>query len=81
MHKKADDPIETLTDHLDSLCTICNVADTARTAPFDTFWNLVTTYFAAESWTNNTVTEFEHLRSAIRTYRTTEEEEKKIKAG
>ena len=80
LHKEADDSTETLTDHLDPSCTICNVIDTARTVPFDNFWNLVTTHFAAKSWTNNTVVEFEYLRSVIRTYKITEEEEEKVEA-
>ena len=52
----------------------------ARTVSFDNFWYLVTTHFAAKSWTNNTVVEFEYLRSVIRTYKITEEVEEKVEA-
>ena len=81
LHKEADDPTETLTDHIDPSCTICNAADIIRLTPFDAFWNLVTTHFEAKSWTNNTIAEFKYLRSSIRTYLTTEDEEEKVDAG
>ena len=63
------------------MCLICNAADIARTVPFDNFWNLVTTHFVAKSWTNNTVAKLENLRSAIKTYKATEEEEERVEAG
>ena len=37
LYEEAMNPTETLTDHLDSLCTIYNAADIARSTTFDTF--------------------------------------------
>ena len=37
LHKKVKDSTETLTDHLDPSCLICNMADTARAATFENF--------------------------------------------
>ena len=81
LYEEVDDPTETLTDYLDLSYTICNIANVARSIPFDTFWYLLTTHFEAKSWTNNTIIEFKHLRNSIRTYLIIEEEEEKVEAG
>src|ERR1043165_1681199 len=81
LYEKAKDSTEVLAEHVNPLCTICNVADVARSQPFDNFWHILTTHFEAQSWTNNTITEFEHYRSTIRTYEAAEEEQEKVDAG
>src|ERR1044071_349704 len=81
LHEEADNPTETLTEHIDLSCLVCNVADTARAPTFDNFWYITTTYYQGKSWTNNTVTEFEYLRGIIRTYLSSEDEEEKNQVG
>ena len=81
LYEEAENSTEVLIDHLDPSCLIYNVADTARATTFDNFWYIVTTHFEAESWTNNTVIEFEHLRRAIRRYLSSEEDDDKVDAG
>ena len=81
LHEEAEDPTKVLSEHIDLSCLICNAADTARAATFDNFWYIIVTHFQGESWTNNTVTEFEYLRGTIRTYLTTEDEEEKTQVG
>src|ERR1044072_624359 len=81
LHEEADDSEEILTEHIDLSCLICNAADTARAPTFDNFWYIVTTHYHGESWTNNTITEFEYLRGLIRTYLNTEDEEERNQVG
>src|ERR1044072_2459352 len=81
LHEEADNPEETLTEHIDLSCLICNAADTARAPTFDNFWYVVTTHYEAKSWTNNIVIEFENLRRAIRSYLNIKEKDEKVKAG
>src|ERR1044071_981313 len=77
LHEETDNPTETLTEHIDLSCFICNIADTARASTFENFWYIITTHYQGKSWTNNTVTEFEYLRGIIRTYLFSEDEEEK----
>src|ERR1044071_7854308 len=81
LHEEADNPEETLTEHIDSSCLICNAADTARAPTFDNFWYIITTYYQGKSWTNHTATEFEYLRGIIRTYLSSGDEEEKNQVG
>src|ERR1044072_3295015 len=81
LHEEADNPEETLTEHIDLSCLICNATDTARAPTFENFWHIITTHYQGESWTNNTVTEFEYLRGIIRTYLSSEDEEEKNQVG
>src|ERR1044071_5686990 len=62
-------------------CPICQPADTAKAITFDNFWYLAVTHYGVQSWTNNTIIEFEHLRRAIRRYLSSEEKEDKVDAG
>src|ERR1044071_2184047 len=81
LHEEADDPAEPLVDHIDPSYLICNAADTARAPTFENFWYIATTHFEAESWTNNTVIEFEYLRGNIKTYLNSEDEDEKAEVG
>src|ERR1044071_3633940 len=81
LHEEADNPTETLTEHIDLSCLICNAADTARAPTFENFWYIIVTYYQGESWINNTVTEFEYLRGIIRIYLSSEDEEEKNQVG
>src|ERR1044072_6769281 len=81
LHEEADNPTETLTEHIDLSCLICNAADTARAPTFENFWYVIVTHYQGKSWTNNTVTEFEYLRGVIRIYLNLEDEEKKNQVG
>src|ERR1044072_3542831 len=81
LHEEADNPTETLTEHIDSSYLVCNAADTARAPTFENFWYIITTHYQGNSWTNNTVTEFEYLRGIIRTYLSFEDEEEKNQEG
>src|ERR1044072_4836489 len=81
LHEEADIPTETLTEHIDLSCLICNAGDVARAPTFDNFWYIITTYYQGKSWTNNTVIEFEYLRGIIRTYLSSEDEEEKNQVG
>src|ERR1043165_1230321 len=81
LHGEEGDPNTILLDHLDPSCPICNSADTAKAVTFDNFWYLLTTHYHAQSWTNNTVAEFEQLRGALRRYLSSEEDDEKTDAG
>src|ERR1044071_9594191 len=81
LHEEETDLATILLDHLDLLCLVCNPADTAKAVTFNNFWYIVTTHFEAQSWTNNIVIEFEHLRRNIRRYLNSEEDDDKIEAG
>ena len=37
LHEEADNSTETLTEHIDLSCLICNAADTARASTFANF--------------------------------------------
>src|ERR1044072_6799258 len=80
-HDEESDPTLVLTDHIDPSYPVCHPADTARAVTFDNFWYIATTHFEAQSWTNNTVIEFEYLRRAIRRYLSLEEKDDKVNAG
>src|ERR1044072_8290806 len=81
IHSEESDPNTILLDHIDLSCPICNSADTAKAVTFDNFWYLLTTHYGAQSWTNNTIIEFEHLRRALRRYLSSEEDDEKTDAG
>src|ERR1044072_3460080 len=81
LHEEADNLTETLTEHIDPSCLICNAADTARALTFENFWYIITTHYHGKSWTNNTVTEFEYLRGLIRTYLFSTDKEEKNQVG
>src|ERR1043166_4056221 len=81
LHEEADNPTETLTEHIDLSCLICNAADTARAPMFENFWYIIITHYQGKSWTNHTVIEFEYLRGIIRTYLNSEDEEEKNQVG
>src|ERR1044072_6402375 len=81
LHGEEGDPNTILLDHLDPSCPTCNPADTAKAVTFDNFWYLLTTHYRAQSWTNNIVIEFEHLRRALRRYLSSEEDDEKTDAG
>ena len=81
IHLKESDPTTILLDHLDPSCPVCNPANTAKAVTFNNFWYILTTHYGAQSWTNNTVIEFEHLRRALRRYLSSEEDDEKTDAG
>src|ERR1044071_987500 len=81
LHDEESDPTTILLDHIDPSCPVCQPADTAKTTTFDNFWYLATTHYGAQSWTNNKIIEFEHLKRAIRKYLHLEKKDDKVDVG
>src|ERR1044072_3908036 len=80
IYEEESDSTTILLDHIDPSCLVCNPVNTAKVVTFDNFWYLITTHYEGQSWTNNTVIEFEHLRRAIRRYLSSEEDDDKVDA-